>query len=133
MSRLVVRAAVTVMLVSTATWMVSGPTVTATVLRAWARPTWILWPPTMMAPRTETRRVTTSGAGRRGGRAVPGRAPRSRGRASGGTGQATVRTRTPPIGAGDPSNGADDSFAVKVRRLGRSLRSRPFGMAQTPP
>lgn len=37
MSRLVVRAAVTVMLVSTATWMVSGPTVTATVLRAWAR------------------------------------------------------------------------------------------------
>jgi hypothetical protein len=27
---------VTVMLVSTATWMVSGPTVTATVLRAWA-------------------------------------------------------------------------------------------------
>ena len=37
MSRLVVRAAVTVMLVSTATWMVSGPTVTATVLRAWAK------------------------------------------------------------------------------------------------
>ena len=32
MSRLVVRAAVTVMLVSTATWMVPGPTVTATVL-----------------------------------------------------------------------------------------------------
>jgi hypothetical protein len=29
----------TVMLVSTATWMVSGPTVTATVLPAWARPT----------------------------------------------------------------------------------------------
>src|SRR6478672_9140040 len=36
------------------------------------------------------------GAGRRGGWTVPGRAPRSRGRASGGTGQATVRTRTPP-------------------------------------
>lgn len=85
MSRLVVRAAVTVMLVSTATWMVSGPTVTATVLRAWAR-----------------------------GRRQCGPGPQ-------------------PIGAGDPSNGADDSFAVKVRRLGRSLRSRPFGMAQTPP
>jgi hypothetical protein len=38
MSRLPVRAAVTVVLVSTAIWMVSGPTVTATVLRAWARP-----------------------------------------------------------------------------------------------
>ena len=37
MSRLVVRAAVTVMLVSTATWMVSGPTVTATVLPTWAK------------------------------------------------------------------------------------------------
>jgi hypothetical protein len=36
------------------------------------------------------------GAGRWGGWTVPGRAPRSRGRASGGTGQATVRTRTPP-------------------------------------
>ncbi len=29
-----------------------------------------------------------------------------------------------PISAGDPSNGADDSFAVKVRRLGRSRWSR---------
>ena len=69
---------------------------TWTVLRAWASPTWIFWPPTMTDPRTETRRVTTRGSGRRGGWAVPGRAPRSRGRASGGTGQATVRTRTPP-------------------------------------
>jgi len=46
MSRLPVRAAVTVMPVSTATWMVPGLTVTATVLRVWARPAWILWPPT---------------------------------------------------------------------------------------
>ena len=60
------------------------------------RPTWIFCPPTMTDPRTDTRRVTTRGSGRRGGWAAPGRAPRSRGRASGGTGQATVRTRTPP-------------------------------------
>ena len=40
--------------------------------------------------------MTTRGSGRRGGWAVPGRAPRSRGRASGGTGQARVRARTPP-------------------------------------
>src|ERR1700683_2332306 len=95
MSRLAVRAAVTVMPVSTATWEVSGPTVTWTVLGAWARPTWIFWPPTMIDPRTETRRVTTRGSGNWGCWAVPGRAPRSRGRPSGGTGQATVRTMTP--------------------------------------
>ena len=35
--------------------------------------------------------------------------------------------------AGGPSNGANDSFALKARRLGRSLRSRSFGMAQAPP
>jgi hypothetical protein len=46
---------------------------------------------------------------------------------------ADLRHRASQINAGDPSNGADDSFAVKVRRLGRSLRSRPFGMAQAPP
>jgi hypothetical protein len=46
---------------------------------------------------------------------------------------ASLRHRASPIGAGAPSNGADDSFAVKARRLGRSLRSRPFGMAQAPP
>ena len=40
--------------------------------------------------------MTTRGSGRRDGWAVPGRAPRSRDRASGGTGQATVRIRTPP-------------------------------------
>jgi hypothetical protein len=33
----------------------------------------------MIAPRTETRRVTVNGSGRRGGWAVPARAPRSRG------------------------------------------------------
>ena len=44
-----------------------------------------------------------------------------------------LRHRVKPIGAGDPSNGADDSFAVKARRLGRSLWSRPFGMAHAPP
>src|SRR6185437_4979518 len=91
MSRLAARAAVTVMLASAATWMVPGPMVTPTVLRARARPTWIRCPPAMMAPRTQTRRVTTRRAGRQGGWAVPGRAPRSPGR----TGQATVRTRTP--------------------------------------
>ena len=46
---------------------------------------------------------------------------------------ASLRHRANPISAGDPSNGADDSFAVKERRLGRSLRSRPSGMAQAPP
>jgi len=45
------------------------------------------WPPTMTDPRAETRRVATWGSGRRGGWAVPGRAPRSQGRASAGTGQ----------------------------------------------
>ena len=50
---------------------------------------------TMTDPRAETRRVTVRGSGRRGASAVPGRAPRSRGRASAGTGQATVRTMTP--------------------------------------
>ena len=57
--------------------------------------TWIFWPPAMIDPRTETRRVTTRGSGNWGCWAVPGRAPRSRGRPSGGTGQATVRTMTP--------------------------------------
>jgi hypothetical protein len=33
----------------------------------------------------------------------------------------------------DPSNGADDSFAVKDRRLGRSLRSRLRGAQPAPP
>jgi len=33
----------------------AGPTVTVTVLRAWARPARILWPPTMIDPRAETR------------------------------------------------------------------------------
>jgi hypothetical protein len=46
---------------------------------------------------------------------------------------AGLRHRASAISAGDPSNGADDSFAVEARRLGRSLRSRPFGMAQAPP
>jgi len=46
---------------------------------------------------------------------------------------AGFRHRASLISAGDPSNGADDSFAVEERRLGRSLRSRPFGMAHAPP
>src|SRR5215469_8396 len=33
----------------------------------------------------------------------------------------------------DPSNGADDYFAVKDRRLGRSLRSRLRGAKPAPP
>jgi hypothetical protein len=66
----------------------SGLTVTWTVLRAWARPTWIFWPSAMIDPQTETRRVTTRSLGNWGCRAVPGRS-------SGGTGQATVRMMTP--------------------------------------
>ncbi len=49
----------------------------------------------MIAPR-KTRRVTTNGSGRRGGWAVPVRAPRGRDWASCGTGQAMVRTGVPP-------------------------------------
>jgi hypothetical protein len=44
-----------------------------------------------------------------------------------------LRHRASPTSARNPSNGADDSFAVAERRIGRSLRSRPFGMAQAPP
>jgi hypothetical protein len=44
-------------------------TATSTVLRAWDRSTWIFCPPIMIAPHTETRRLTTSGSGRRGGTA----------------------------------------------------------------
>jgi hypothetical protein len=44
------------------------------VLRAWTRPTWIFCPPIMIAQRTETRRVTVSGSGSRGGWAVPAQA-----------------------------------------------------------
>src|SRR5260370_37391371 len=40
-------------------------------------PTWIFCPPTMMAPRAETRRVPVNASGRRGSWAVPARAPRS--------------------------------------------------------
>jgi hypothetical protein len=43
-----------------------GFTVISAVLRACASPTWIFCPPTMIAPRPETRRVTVSGSGRRG-------------------------------------------------------------------
>jgi hypothetical protein len=73
MSRLLVRAAVTVMPGPTVIWSVSDPAVISTVLRAWAMPTWIFCPPIMIAPRAETRRVTVSGSGRRPGRAGSGR------------------------------------------------------------
>jgi hypothetical protein len=55
----------------------------------------------MIDPRSVTRRVTTGGSGNWGCWAVPGRAPRSRGRPSGGTGQATVRTMTRGQDVGD--------------------------------
>lgn len=42
-------------------------------LRARASPTWIFCPPTMIAPRTDTRRVTISWPGRRGGGPQPKR------------------------------------------------------------
>jgi hypothetical protein len=34
----------------TAIWQASGPTLTRTVLPAYGRPTWIFWPPIVMAP-----------------------------------------------------------------------------------
>jgi hypothetical protein len=68
------------------------------------------------------------------------------------TGAAADARRLPPLPAGrwwpavtwvsgtavsrsvrDPSNGADDYFAVKDRRLGRSLRSRLRGAKPAPP
>jgi hypothetical protein len=68
------------------------------------------------------------------------------------TGTAADAGRLPPLPAGrwwpavtwvsgtavsrsvrDPSNGADDYFAVKDRRLGRSLRSRLRGAKPAPP
>jgi hypothetical protein len=54
----------------------------AAVLPACGRPTWIRCPPIMIARRTDTRRFTISGSGRRGGWAVPPRAPRSWARVS---------------------------------------------------
>jgi len=71
-------------------------TVISAVLPAWGKPTWIRWPPIMIAPRTDTRRLTINGSGSRGGPADLGRAPRSRARAWPGTGQATVRATVPP-------------------------------------
>jgi hypothetical protein len=48
-------------------------------------------------PRTDTRRLTTSGSGRRGGWGDPARAPRSRARVAWGTGHAIVRASTPLV------------------------------------
>ena len=71
---------------STVIWQVSDSTVISTVLPACGRPTWIRWPPVMMAPRTETRRETGGGSGSRGGCSVAARPPRSLARACAGTG-----------------------------------------------
>ena len=77
-------------------------------------------------PRTDTRRVTVSGSGKCGGWAVPARAPRSRDRASCGTGQAMVRARMPPDrmwATGPSSRSVTLVQAVIVRgRIGVRLR-----------
>ena len=46
---------------------------------------------------------------------------------------AGLRHRDSPISAGDPSNGADDSFAVEGRRLGRSSGRVPPGWRKRHP
>ena len=105
MSRLVARAAVTVMPGSTATWMVPGPTVTATVLRSVGQ----AGLDSLAAGHDGSADADPPGddegggqAGRLGG---PGPGSRSRGRASGGT--AGDRADQHPAGqdAGDRAAG----------------------------
>src|SRR5215470_10507148 len=57
MAREVVRGAVMTTPGSTAIWKVPASMVTSAVLLACGRPTWIRWPPIMIAPRTDTRRL----------------------------------------------------------------------------
>lgn len=83
------------------------------------RPAWIRCPPTVIASRTEVRRVTVIGSGSRGGWAVPARAPRRRDRAPCGTGQAIVRARTPPdrgVSHSRPAAGSPATRPAAARR-----------------
>src|SRR5215472_5310146 len=52
--------------------------VTSAVLPARGSPTWIRWPPIMIAPRDDTRRLTCKGPGSRGDPAVPARSAQPR-------------------------------------------------------
>ena len=130
---------------STVVRQMSASTLTAAVLRAWARPTWIFCPPIMIAPRTDTRRVTISGSGSYGGWAVPPRAPRSRDLSSGGTGQAAVRGQdaagqdvmTGPSSRGmarRPANGSPALITAEkaTGKAGGSSPSRPLGPCRQP-
>ena len=74
-----------------------SPAMTVTILPAWIRPTWIFWVATMMPPREETRRCTVTGPDGGGGLAAALRAPRSRYRSPGGTGQGMVRASSPSL------------------------------------
>ena len=70
------------------TVVIRGP---VTTLRAWIIPTWIRWVATMIEPRCDTRRCTTTGPASGEGPGAARRAPRSRWRLRGGTGHGRVR------------------------------------------